>query len=476
MAGKFVELAEAARMLGVSPEQLVEMRSNGKIFGYRDGSSWKFKQEEVERVQAEQDSAGSMDDSAEILSADDADFEQMITGLSSKILGDRMKEDQQDSILISDDDLSSNSGASKKGPSTIIGRGGLGDENDITLGGGEKGPGHSDALTPSDLKMKTESDVLAGSAPRGPSGSATGVMAGGSQKNNDDDLSFAADSALGVGSDIGHKSVADDDLLLGDDSLGLDDLSLGDSESGASSGSAKKPASSKAEEVDEYDLSDDVLGDEPQLKGGSGGSDVTFGGGDSGINLAPSDAGLSLEEPLDLGGSAVSKLELPGDDDVIAMDDSLADPDQATQLKTDEQFSLSPDGFIEDASDSDSGSQVIALEESDSFDHDAATQLRSDDLQPSLVAEDAFTTAPMLGGSSPQLMPAGGAAAGYMMQPVETPYTIWQVLTLMILTGILAFSGMLMVDVMSNMWSWQGTGQASTSIADSVINMFGLDK
>ena len=36
---KFIELKEAAKMLGMSPEQLVEMRDQGEIHGYRDGGS-----------------------------------------------------------------------------------------------------------------------------------------------------------------------------------------------------------------------------------------------------------------------------------------------------------------------------------------------------------------------------------------------------------------------------------------------------
>ncbi len=51
----YVPLDEAAKLLGVSPEELVEMRSRGEIFGYRDGASWKFKPEEIERVQNEMD-------------------------------------------------------------------------------------------------------------------------------------------------------------------------------------------------------------------------------------------------------------------------------------------------------------------------------------------------------------------------------------------------------------------------------------
>jgi excisionase family DNA binding protein len=53
MAGKLLELKEAADKLGMSPDQLIEMRSRGEIYGYRDGGSWKFKEEEIERVLAE---------------------------------------------------------------------------------------------------------------------------------------------------------------------------------------------------------------------------------------------------------------------------------------------------------------------------------------------------------------------------------------------------------------------------------------
>ena len=73
----FVSLEEAAKKLGVSAEALVEMRSRGEIFGYRDGGSWKFKPEEIERV-------------------------------ASELLGDALDEDPAgSSILVSDSDLGS---------------------------------------------------------------------------------------------------------------------------------------------------------------------------------------------------------------------------------------------------------------------------------------------------------------------------------------------------------------------------------
>ena len=41
---KLIKLEEAAELLGISAEQLTEMRSRNEVFGYRDGATWKFKQ------------------------------------------------------------------------------------------------------------------------------------------------------------------------------------------------------------------------------------------------------------------------------------------------------------------------------------------------------------------------------------------------------------------------------------------------
>jgi hypothetical protein len=49
----FIELTEAATDLEITPDQLVEMRSNGDIRGFRDGTSWKFKEDEIERLREE---------------------------------------------------------------------------------------------------------------------------------------------------------------------------------------------------------------------------------------------------------------------------------------------------------------------------------------------------------------------------------------------------------------------------------------
>ncbi len=433
MAGKFVDLNEAAKMIGASPEELVEMRSKGQIFGYRDGASWKFKLEEVERVNSER--RGERRGDSSILSANDEEFENMITGLSSKILAEKAQE-ESGSILVSEQEL----GVSATGQSTIIGK-------------GKKGQSPHD----SDIKLATDDEIMPGSdklleAPgsklRGPSES----------------------DVLGGGSDIQVKGGSGTGDMPG----------LAPPKPSGSSGGLDLGPNLSLDERDESD-SDSALDEDIHLDKGPGGtgsgkgSDVTLGSGDSGINLAPTDSGLSLEEePLDLGGSSVDSLELPEDDEVISLEQESTDPDQATQLKADNEFLLSPgEAMAED--ESDSGSQVIALEDSEAFDTEAATMLRSDVAGP--LAADAFQPMPEMAMAG---MPAGpGMGAGqpvYVQVPVqEVPYSIWNVLSLALIALMLTLTGMLMVDVMLNMWSFSGSTSASTSIMDFFIKTFNLD-
>jgi excisionase family DNA binding protein len=53
MSSQFLSLEEAAKKLGMPPETLVSMRSEGRIRGFRDGSSWKFAIEELTRFAEE---------------------------------------------------------------------------------------------------------------------------------------------------------------------------------------------------------------------------------------------------------------------------------------------------------------------------------------------------------------------------------------------------------------------------------------
>jgi excisionase family DNA binding protein len=444
MAGKFVDLQEAAKMLGVSPEALVEMRSKGTIFGYRDGASWKFKVEEVERVIRER-GVEARDSDSGILNANDEEFENLISGLSSKILAEKAQEESESgSVLISEQEL----GVSATGQSTIIGKGPVveqkasdsdlrlaDDSSKDILGGG------SDKLieAPSNkLDLASASDVLHGSDINlAAGGSGTGDMPAPKSGSGTGDMPVTPKASAGSGLQL------DDELSLGeDDDIGSSDSAL-DEEIRPTAGSTGK------------------------------GSDVTLGSGDSGINLAPSDSGLSLEEePLDLGGSGVESLELPEDEEIISLEDEAADREEATQLKADNEFLLSAgDNLQED--ESDSGSQVIALEDSESFDQDAATMLKTGEAGP--LAADVFQ--PIAAEDQLEAPTPGMATTApvYVQVPsVEAPYSVMNVLSLGIITGLLALSGMMMVDVMLNMWSFSGTNGVSTGIMDAFVGMFGM--
>jgi hypothetical protein len=445
MAGKFVDLKEAAKMLGVTPEELVEMRSRGDIFGYRDGASWKFKIEEVERVMAERKSASSSSLGSSVLDSDE-DFEKIITsglssktGLSSKIT-DAPK--ASDSVLITEQEL----GHSAEGTSsTIIGKEDkAAAESDLRLA--DAASGGSDKLLEapgSRLKAPDKADVLGGDL-KISSGSGTGDM------------------PIKPGSGTGDMPVVKPGSGTGDmpavkPGSGLelsDDLDLQSSE--------------------ELDLGEDLKLAESTMKKKKGsGSDVTLGAGDSGINLKPSDSGLNLEEEaLDLGGSAVESLELPEDEEVISLEEE-AGPEEATQLKADDQFMLSPSDALQE-DESDSGSQVIALEDSAAFDENAATLLKQE--QPAVLGEETFAAAVAMPADqlAATVTPTFGAAPVYV-PPVEAPYSISNVLALGLTVGVLALCGMLMVDIMLNMWSWTGSdAPVSTGIMEAMLGLFGL--
>jgi len=423
MAGKFVDLSEAATMLGVAAEEVVEMRSKGDIFGYRDGASWKFKTEEVQRVIRERGVEGRPGADSGILSANDEDFENLISGLSSKILAEKAQEESESgSVLISEQEL----GVSATGQSTIIGKGKDAEqkaaESDLRLADSNVLGGGSDKLIEAPgnrLDAASASDVLHGSDLKSATGSGTGDMPG-----------PKPGSTGGL--------VANDDLALGDE---------------------------------DEQSSDSALEDELLPKKGSGiGSDVTLGSGDSGINLSPSDSGLSLEEePLDLGGSGVESLELPEDEDVIAVQTAEGvGSDVGTQVKADNEFLLSAGDTLQEE-DSDSGSQVIALEDSESFDQEAATMLKSE--PGAALEEEAFHPIGVEAGfAGPG--PGMAAAPTYVQVPsAEASYSVWNVVSLGLVAGVLALSGMMMVDVMLNMWVYSGTSSISTGIMDAVLSM-----
>lgn len=455
MSSNFVPLEEAAKRLGVSAEELVEMRSRGDIFGYRDGASWKFKPEEIERV-------------------------------ASELMGDALDEDPAgSSILVSESDLGS---AGSKLGSTIGSDIKLADDDDL---------GSDVSLVP-DPNSGSDVKLVAGrSSAKPPSGLSL----------DDDELSLSDDMVVGnsdvkpgssnrlVGSDL--KLAADDDdddelsLQADDDDLMLADSGLGSGVGGSSvtGGSGIAPGGSNAGSDIEIgsdlglslgDGSDVLAGLSPVVKptkGGSSGKDLSLSddddlvlgagsdlalGNDSGINLmSPSDSGISLEdEPLDLAGSGISGLDLAAE----GSDASGSAVGSGIEISQGEEFQLSPSGSIE--SEDDSGSQVIELEDSSEF-GDAAVALPAAD---GGFGDEGFG----VGNAFDDVMgtaPGSGTTATAMAAP-DVPFQTGMVLVLIGILMVMGLSGILVSDLVRNMWQYaEGSSDLSGGFTKAVAGM-----
>lgn len=379
----FVSLDDAAKKLNKSPEELVEMLSRGDIFGYRDGSSWKFKPEEIDRVASE-----SMDASDE----------------ESSLIGDFDSQAGSDLSLVPDENDSD---------VRLVAN----DDDDLKLADDALGSGDEESdlvIEGSDLELATD-----------------GGTSGGSDEVSGLDLGGEADV---MGSDL---NLAESGLISGD------------SDASGALGS---------------DL--ELSGDDDDLVIGSG-SDLALGT-DSGINLmSPADSGISLEdEPLDLAASGISGLDLAAE----GSDVNGSGAGSAVDFQQDEEFQLSPSGGLE--MDDDSGSQVIELEDSADF-GDAAVQLPADEGFDAFADVDGgggLEESDALGGAA---APAAGAAVA--MSSPEVPYSTFQVGVLLLILLLMCMSGILVTDVVRNLWAYEaGESSITSDFTVMVLSAFGL--
>ncbi len=236
----YVSLDEAAKLLGLSSNELIEMRSRGEIFGFRDGSSWKFKSEEIDRVRQEL-SGDVLDDDA---------------GGSSILVSERPGASSKSGIV-----LGGEAGKSA-GTSDLI----LGDEPDV---------GSDVALVPdpssgsglrlvnrgasnkqdSDLRLEGDDEELE-------------VDASSLSLDGEDELGLAMGSELKLVDDeppasapktvaMGGKSAADDSDVIGGSDLklhsqskgGSPDLILGDSDGDLDLGDELKLSDDKDDDI-----------------------------------------------------------------------------------------------------------------------------------------------------------------------------------------------------------------------------------
>ncbi|QDV27881.1 helix-turn-helix domain-containing protein [Aureliella helgolandensis] len=437
----FVPLEEAAKKLGVNADALVEMLSRGEIFGYRDGGSWKFKPTEIERVASEM-AGGALDEdpagSSILMSGSEL-------GLGSSVGSDLLAGDDgagvdSDVSVVADPSSGSDVRLVSKAPDAPQPPADEGKELQLAADDDD-----DDELS---LSVEDGDDLLAAASDAGSgtgssvgsdvelAGSDLGLLGGSS--GSDIPLSGSDSLDLAPGSDASNVLAGDSELSL----AASDDLIQGDSDPAIESGLMDLQGSD-LELADDGDL---VL---------SGGSDLALGN-DSGINLmSPSDSGISLEdEPLDLAASGISGLDLAVEGSDVQ---SPSSGGSAVDFQQDEEFQLSSaSGALE--VDDDSGSQVIELEDSTEF-GDAAVALPDDGF-------DAFGDGDAVGsfddGSEGfgEVAPAGAAV---VTGAPEVPYNLLEVLSLLGILMLMCLSGILVSDVVRNMWAWAGEGSSLTS-------------
>lgn len=434
MATKFIELEEAAEMLGVTPEKLSEMREQNEVRGFRDGVNWKFKAEELEQLKALRQAGGSE------------------LGLDESVpLGDGP--DAGDSILLSEKEL----GASESvGSSTVIGQ----SVSDIL--------DHSDLKISDDELNQSDIELVGDSMAKGSdvhSGSGSDVL-GGSGAVGSSDAGSELQLPSGVAESLEFDLSSDSDTVKSHES----NLAIGES----AADSQKEKADGQGDSGSEIDLTEE---DDDLVLGGTG-SDV-IGASDSGISLGdPADSGLSLEEgPLELGGSVIGEdTLLLGEEDAITLDDG-GESSETGELKSEDDFLLTPLETTE-GDESESSSQVIELDTPE-LGFGASSPTAMDPVGDAGMAmgilEDELTGEGPLGVGPATFIeedPAGVPMPRMAPAIPEAPYSIWNVLSMLVCIVILSIAGMLIYDLVRQVWSWDGVHPVNSGMMDAIIGMF----
>ncbi len=492
-----IPLDEAAKFLGVSTEDLKALRSNGEISGLRDGKTWKFKQSELERYKSMQSPVVTdltpMASESAILSSSSLEIDADLDILED--VG------SQGSIPSEDDVIEDASvGVQSSSSSTIIGAPKIAATEDseelIDLRDGNVAEDDDSKLSlagDSELKLDMGSEInLVGAADQDGAGLA---LESDSQINlvgdsSDQDLIIDDDSDLKLESDVSGINLADGSGLqldLGASDLFLDDDAGTDGDAGAT-GVLPNVAAAAASDFDlgdvtlddgdalnlQLNLSDEDLelsigsSSEISLEGSDlslapsdtgvsigDDSDVTMNASESGINLdSPSDSGIALDSTPQEINMANESLEL-GDADLVDLGSGILDGENLMEddFQADDDFLLSPSAT--DLGDDDSGSQVIALD-TDDFSDDAAPLMEGDDddLDAMGAGDDVSPMAPLARVAAP------------------ADYTILNVLALGMIVTLLGITGLFTMDLVRNMWSWQGEYAINSPIMDFILSPF----
>ncbi len=546
MAQRFLTLDEAAEQLGITKERLLALREANKVTGYKDGASWKFRSEAIDKLAEEGIPSGDPSSSDLALTIDDEDEDYTFPADSSPALSTAaptVSAADEDELSLADDelslapadepvakaspteqgfDLSLDSEEMIAGPASDIS---LDDVDEPTVAGLDEGS--DDALALDDdgsIDINTDSILLSETELGGSMSGSPSTIIGKADLDADLDLS-PIDKGAGPASDV--RLASESDVLpIGDDDLGLDlpspsgnfegleelevdleaessrilapeDVAKAQAAAKAAESGKKAPAPSNLGGLSDLDLapldsglaagaSDIDLSGEKSGKGSSGalaglsaleldddddqvlgdGSDVTLSGESSGINIiSPSDSGLALDEvSLDLSGSAPigSSLDLGMGSSIISESSASLEP-LAISVGPESKigdFQLTPLGD-DDGDDEKDSSQVIALDEIS--EESAGAPLASGfGEEAGMISEDFGL------GLTPGAAPMASVPAG-----PDTPFSLWNVLSLAACLLLISLCGMMTYDLVRNIWNFDGVGKINSTLLQALNPFLG---
>ncbi|TWU20011.1 helix-turn-helix domain-containing protein [Allorhodopirellula heiligendammensis] len=537
----YLSLEEAATKLGIPTQKLIDLRSQGQVRGFRDGTSWKFPENEIDRLKDDLPNLSGIGSGIGSGTGSGTQGGGVMADDSALSLGGVIGDDDAGSSLElgsepsgrgGDSDVNLVPGDGSDGSDVLVipsaGGSGILDLDDLDIAGSAISHNSGELnLGPDEGGSKT-GDLGAEAAGATPAGKPQQPAAA-----SEDSDEFNLGSVLDLEEDIVPGSDQDLDLRLDDQDERASDLEM---LSGLDSGKSEQPQPRASGDVlSELDLlggdsvGSGVLGSDSDalvvgpLSGlsdtGSGvddaladddlmisdddddliisgeGNDISMAG-DSGIDLmSPSDSGLSLEsEPLDLASSSVSSLDLGAElndgsgsgvgssgygSGLIPADDSGSDID----FPADEEFQLSPSGIQLDKSD-ESESQEIDVENSDSFagDFDDPAFEEAGAFEEVDAFDDAGAAAvDEVGGfddhgadvmEEDEVAQSAGAPVG-APTGFEIPFTLLQTVGLLLILLVMSLGGMLMTDLIRNMWSYSEPAAPVSSLTDWLIDVAG---
>ncbi|WP_158265637.1 helix-turn-helix domain-containing protein [Blastopirellula marina] len=445
---EYIPLSDFAAKLGVSEDTIQDLRERGKLRAFRDGSSWKFKDDELEKAKTILAEEGGLADLG------DADSESQEFELSAGSDSEEGSSGSMDSLLIED-----------------TGEGGEGGSSNIISNIDDSAGDIALSLPDSDLGLE---DSLGGSSDEGSLSSLDLEEASSIDKPAEDELSLSDDSGdinlggepldpEGTGSGLS-LALEDESLDLGTSGIGMDHDSSGeltldvedDEDSSmdllASEGELSlvddEPVASKS-----HDSEIDLIGDSSES------NEIGLAASDDSFSLSTGDSGLDL---------LAEEAPEPTSKSIAASDDEDLFAPAADDAAGDDMFMLEPvEGELED---DDSGSQVIALD-SDSMSSESglfgSATLEGGDFgglgeSDGLEADDAMAA----GGSGTMAQAAPVAAA-----PADISYTGLQVGLLGVTALMMMGCGLMVTDLMWNTWSFSEPFSISSTIMDSVLGL-----